>query len=591
MKTPSADSSTFANPWEDLASNYAPKTMKSALELCEFLYINDTTYKRASERVVNYFLTEAKFTGQSGEEQKKFEDLMDKDFDLMGSLQAVGYDMMTYGNSFSTISFPFVRSIACKECKTERNIKHIEDFAYDLETGKIKTYCPKCKTDKPHEINDYKKKDSKSIKIVRWNPKLMTINANRLTHDMEYWTEVPMEVKAGVKSQDKFFLRTTPKAFLEAARLDKNFKFNNSHIHHMREPFVAGLWLGGWGLPSILSSFKNFFRLQILRRYNETLMMDYIVPLRIISPAQGSYQEGNSIYNNMMREWRSQMQDAVVRHRQDGTDWNFFPFPVTYQAVGGEGRELAPVDLIEKEEDRLLNGRGIPPELYRSTMSLQAAPIALRVFERTWSSLVRGFGLLAQNTTDAVSKYMASGDFECEIASVKIIDDIENKSWRLQAMAANQISKETAMGPMGIPDVQAEFKKMLDEQRKEQEASQEAQQEQQMAQMGLGNSQEGQEQGGGGGGGGGGGEGDVTPENVNAKGDELARQLLQMDDSTRRSQLSAISKQNDTLHAVVLKKMDVLRNQARSQGMQQALPQVLNPDQGQGQQGAPPPQQ
>jgi hypothetical protein len=307
-------------------------------------------------------------------------------------------------------------------------------------------------------------------------------------------------------------------------------------------------------------------------------MMDYIIPLRIISPAQGSYQEGNSIYNNMMREWRSQMQDAVVRHRQDGTDWNFFPFPVTYQAVGGEGRALAPVDLIENEEDRLLNGRGIPPELYRSTMTLQAAPIALRVFERTWSSLVRGFSLLAQNTTESIAKYMASGDFECEIESVKIIDDIENKAWRLQAMSAGQLSKETAMGPMGIHDVAAEFKKILDEQRKEQEASQEAQQEMQMAQMGLGNAEQQ-------GGGEGGGDGEVTPENVNQQGDQMARELLGMDEGTRRRELLAISRSNETLHAVILKKMDVLRNQARSVGMQQALPQVLNPEQAQ--QGAP----
>jgi hypothetical protein len=207
----------------------------------------------------------------------------------------------------------------------------------------------------------------------------------------------------------------------------------------LREPYLAGLWLGGWGLPAILSSFKNFFRLQVLRRYNEVLMMDYIVPLRIISPSQGNYAEGNSIYNNLMRNWVSEMQDAVVRHRQDGTDWNFFPFPVTYQAVGGEGRQLTPVDLIKDEEDRMLNGRGIPPELYRSTMTLQAAPISLRVFERGWSSLVRGFNLLAQDCVSKVSSYMGSGDYECELESVRIIDDIENKAWRLQAMSAKKL--------------------------------------------------------------------------------------------------------------------------------------------------------
>ena len=579
MNSPMGSDSSGSNPWEDLASQYAPKTILSALELCEFLYINDPTYKRASERIVNYFLTEVKFSGQAEEERSKFEYLMNNDFDLMGSLQSIGYDFLCYGNSFSSLNFPFVRSIACKNCKTERNINHIEDFKYNIKTGKVETHCPKCGSDKPHEINDYKKKDSKAIKMIRWDPKKINIRANRITSDIEYWTEVPSEIKAGVMAQDKFYLRTTPKAFLEAARLDKNFKFNKSHIHHMKEPFLAGLWLGGWGLPSILSAFKNFFRLQVLRKYNETLMMDYIIPLRIVSPAQGSYQEGNSIYNNLMREWRTQMQDAVVRHRKDGTDWNFFPFPVTYQAVGGEGRALAPVDLIENEEDRLLNGRGIPPELYRSTMQLQAAPIALRVFERTWSSLVRGMNLLAQDTTDSVARYMGSGDFDVEIESVKIIDDIENKAWRLQAMSAGQLSKDTAMSPMGIKDVAEEFKKILDEQRKEQELSQEAEQEMQMSQMGLGNSDAQQE--------GGGGEGDVTPENVNAQGDQIARQLLGMDEGTRRRELLNISKSNETLHAVILKKMDVLRNQARSMGMQQALPQVIDPE-GEQQQQAPP---
>jgi hypothetical protein len=490
----------------------------------------------------------------------------------MGNLQAIGYDFSTYGNSFSTISFPFVRSVQCPKCKAERNINHIPNFDYNLETGKIDTKCPKCQFEGGHHINDYKKKDSKSIKLVRWNPKLITIKANRLTADMEYWTEVPPEIKQGIKSKDRFYLTTTPKAFLEAVRLDKNFKFNKGHIHHMREPHLAGIWLGGWGLPSILSSFKNFFRLQTLRRYNEALMVDYIVPLRIISPAQGSYAEGNSIYNNIMREWKSQMQGAVERHRVDGTDWNFFPFPINYQAVGGEGRAFSPVEMIDSEEDRVLNGKGIPVELYRSTMTLQAAPIALRVFERSWSSLVRGFQQIAQQSSDAISKYMGSGDYECEIESVKIIDDIENKSWRLQAMAAGQLSKETAMSPMGIKDVAEEFKKVLDEQRREQEMSQEVQQEMEMSQMGLGQTEEGQQDENSG----------VTPENINAQGDQIARQMLQMPEAERRRQLQAISQQNEALHAVVLKRMDVLRNMARSQGMEQAMPQVVEQ--------APPPQ-
>jgi hypothetical protein len=555
----------FMNPWVDLASSYAPRTIVSALELCEFLYVNDSTYRKASERIVNYFLTDLKFIGQADEERKKFEKLITNDFDLSGSLQAVGNDFMCYGNSFATISLPFTRVLVCSKCKREVNIEHV-DFKYNQEDGTFITYCGKCGSDTKHHVRDYKKKDSKSIKLIRWNPKQITIKANRLTHHIEYYTEIPNEVKTGILNQDKFYLRTTPLPFLQAIKKQSQFKFKNNHIHHLKEPYLSGLWLGGWGLPAILSSFKNFFRLQVLRRYNEVLMMDYIVPLRIISPAQGNYQDGNSIYNNLMRNWVQEMQDAVVRHRQDGTDWNFFPFPVTYQAVGGEGRQLTPVDLIKDEEDRMLNGRGIPPELYRSTMTLQAAPISLRVFERGWSSLVRGFNLLAQDCVSKVSSYMGSGDYECELESVKIIDDIENKAWRLQAMSANLLSKETAMSPMGITDPAEEYKKILEEQRREQEEATKMQEEMQMSQMGLVNEENpsGGESGGG-----------ATPENMNEEADQIARELLQMPDSERRRQLTSIRNNNDTLHALILKKMDQLRNQARSMGMQQALPEVV----------------
>ena len=164
----------FMNPWVDLASSYAPRTINSALELCEFLYVNDSTYRKASERIVNYFLTDLKFSGQSDDERKKFEKLITEDFDLAGSLQAIGNDFMCYGNSFATVSLPFTRVLVCSKCKRETNIEHV-DFKYNPDDGSFITYCGKCTSDTKHIARDYKKKDSKAIKIIRWNPKHITI--------------------------------------------------------------------------------------------------------------------------------------------------------------------------------------------------------------------------------------------------------------------------------------------------------------------------------------------------------------------------------------------------------------------------------
>jgi len=555
------------DPWDDIASSYAPQDIPSALDLCEFLYINDSTYREASERIVNYFLTKVMITGQSDKEEDRMLSILNKDIHVMEAMQAMGFDWMCYGNSFISMSFPFTRTVKCTKCDLERNIKHIERYNYDLKTGHMKTHCPKCSIDRDHTIQDYKRKKTSEIGVVRWDPKNISIRANRLTSDMEYTTKIPQEIKAGIKKGDKFYIATTPFGIMEAARQDKEFTFDKGKLLHHREHFLAGLWLGGWGLPSILSSFKNFFRLQILKRYNEALMMDFIIPLRIISPSQGSYQEGNSIYNNLMGEWKQNMADAVTRHRSGNTDWNFFPFPVNYQAVGGEGRQLAPTEMIDKEEDRLLSGRGIPPELYRTSMTLQAAPVGLRLFERSWAHLVQFFNKTAQFVTDSTAQYIGGGEYKVEVESVKILDDLENKQWRLQAMAAGQLSKRTALPPMGIEDPKDEFRQIMEEQRIEQEIAQEMQREMEMSQMGLGQQQQGQ-------GGSQQGEGEATPGDIYAEGDAKARQLVVMDETTRRRELHSLSKTNETLHAIVLKRLDQLRNEARSMGMPQALQQV-----------------
>jgi len=167
---------------------------------------------------------------------------------------------------------------------------------------------------------------------------------------------------------------------------------------------------------------------------------------------------------------------------------------------------------------------------------------------------------------------MGSGDYECELESVRIIDDIENKAWRLQAMSANLLSKETAMAPMGITDPAEEHKKILEEQRKEEEQGRKMQEEMQMAQMGLINEEDPSSGDSGGG---------ATPGDINQEADEMAKQLLQMPETERKRQLTSIRNNNDTLHALVLKKMDQYRNQARSVGMDQALPQIVQNQQGQ----------
>ena len=564
----------FPSPFRDLAGRYTPRTMKDALWLCEYLYLNFGLYRKASERVVDYFLTKVIFKGQDDDERAKFDKLMTTEFGVIERLKELGYDLMCYGNSFASLHLPFTRVLRCKGCQSERNMINnkgiILPFQFNSSDFSFHARCPKCKRIQRHMVHDYAKRSADKIKLVRWDPKKITVEPNEISGDVRYWLDIDPTIIAKVRRGDPFILATLPWEFIAAIKRNEKFLFDTNYFFHLKEANLAGLHLGGWGIPSVLSAFKNFFRLQVLYRYDEVMKMDYIVPIRILSPAEMKVPAGNDFMGVGLGNFVQAASQAVQRHRIDGADWNFFPFPVNYQAIGGEESSLdaGTRDIISAEEDRLLNTRGIAPELYRGNLTLQNAPVGLRLFEASHTSLVAGLNRAVQWMSAGVSKYMNSGDHESMLESPKITDNLDDKAWRIQAGMTGAISKETAFSPMGV-DAREEEKRVIQEQIRQQKEQQKAQQDAQMEAMTLDAPQSSD-------GGGQAGGSEMDPNQLESQADEMARSLLDptLPEQNRRQQLASLRNTNDTLHALVIKKMDQYRDQAGTAGRQQGLQQM-----------------
>ena len=67
----------------------------------------------------------------------------------------------------------------------------------------------------------------------------------------------------------------------------------------------------------------------------------------------------------------------------------------------------------------------------------------------------------------------------------------------------------------------------------------------------------------------------VTPEDLTMQAEQLAYQMLAMPYELRRSQLLQIKKSNETLHALVISKMQQLRQRAQTEGGFLALQQSV----------------
>ena len=580
-------SSEFGNPFYHYATNAMPDKIEDVFKLAEHLWLTDSTYKRALQRVVRYFLTSVELKDVEADEKEKWDEFLYETLDVTTLSALIGDDFVGYGNSFTSVYVPFRRYLVCPKCLVHRPIENVQ---YSFENFRFLSKCPACGYDGEFRRIDRRTAEQDRLKIIRWPVQEMKLIHNPVSQMTTYEWQVNGNMKKHIEAGTDHFINSTPWEIIDTIKNKKDlFRFNSKIIYHMKDETLSGVPMNGWGLPPILSSFKQAWVRQVLRRYNEAIALDYIVPFRLISPGKNAGSADPLIHQDLgdfVRNIQSQIKD----HRRDPTSWHVVPHPVEYNPIGGEGNILAPHELLQFEDDELLNGLGVPAELYRGTLDVQAAPTALRLFERTWTSYVTAQNAwlrwLADSCADLLNWERVSGRWQ----PVMLAEDMEKKQVQLELAAGMQISRGTAYAPFGI-DYREEIRRMFqeekffqDEQKRfEGEQAQRQELEQQMADGGqqgqAGPQVPGMPAGmpGSMGAAPGGAGGPVTPDGLAAQSEEIAYQLLAMPYEARRSQLIDIKQSNKELHAQVMGKMQEIRDEAASQGKQEKLQQLQGP--------------
>jgi hypothetical protein len=569
----------FPNPFFDIASEYIPNDMHTILEWAEYIYMTFGTWRSASRKVVRYFLTEIILEGESDEEREDYQTYLEDDLHLLTELAQIGDDFMVYGNVFVSIYFPFDRFFICPQCRTEFH-NDVVKYTFDAANLEFTSKCAKCQYAGPFGHEDRRSPDRSRVKLIRWNPKQIRLIVHPVSGDIQYFWDIPTDFINKLRAGDDFFLKSTPWSIIKCLKADGDgggghlFEFRKDSIYHFKETTLAGLPIVGWGIPSIIPNFKLAYYIQVLRRADEAIALDYIMPFRVLYPdSTGAGSDPLQLHASDI--FVGKMQNMVRRHRNDPTTVQIAPYKVGYQVLGGEGNELTPKDQIAQALDELLNSFGYPAELYKGSLNIQAFPVALRLFEKTWGSMVDGYNDLIGWILTSIAQHFMWGEITGKLRSVTLADDIERKALALQAAAGMDVSKGTAYKPFGI-DYMDEQNRIVEEQQAIQQLQQKAMDDQQ-AQQGLEGGQ------GGGGQGGPGGEAGATPGDVHEQAKQLAQQLLfQTPETLRRGELMKIKHSNPTLHALVMQEMDTVRQDMNRQGGAAMMEQAKSEQQGAG---------
>ncbi len=574
----------FDDPFLLPSSDYMPENLESALDFCLFLYYLNPQYRRASMRVIRHFITDFEFPGDgSASEKDNADEYFTHTLRLPQAMAEMGDEWACFGNSFYRIHFPFDRVLVDDRYDAEYSLNMFNDSTVNFDLKKLCYEVPDPKNPKKKiklKFRDIPVKDKGRIRLRKLDPKSVSIRHNPISGTNSYIYSFDKELVKDCKDGKMYVVNEVPIDMLRAISESKDFLFYEDEVFHFKSPTISGISNRGWGLPETIANYRSLHILQVYRKIDEAIGLDYMVPFRIFTPEPGTNETG-IVKNLILSQWRGQVENVIKNRRKDKFAMHAFPFPLKYQEFGGEGKNLAPKDLIEYQTNNMLDAMGYPAELFKGSLAVQQVPTAVRLFENSFMFIHLGFNDFAQWVSKKVSKFMGEPYMHLKLERPSLADNIDKQNVIMQLSSAGEISRKKAYSWLGITDAVDERKERLEEDaeiqkvqmQKEEELRREMEQgsiDKQLDAQAQAQAQ--QQQPGGSPPGGapvqGGQGGGVTPMDVQGQAQELAQQWAAMPEGERRKSMQQVKATDQTLHSLAKQFLEDMRNDAKSQGLQ-----------------------
>lgn len=573
-------SERYANPFYNIPQQYLPTNMDGMLWWSQEFLMRFGFFRAAIQRVADYFITELLVECDDeeavNEYKEAFEELRWKEV-----LAQSGLNQLAHSNDFLSINQGFNRFLTCPQCHKFSLIDRIENFEFNK--GKYTYSCPSCSFKGVHKVVDKPLKDVKDINIVHWPAREIKIRFDEASGKSEHYWQIPQSYKKKVTAKgDRFYPKTVPSVIYEAIFEDKMIKFTKKNFLHVKMPTPSSLKTDGKSVPLCLYMFDDFFTLKVLERFNEVICYEDINPFRVIAMADNVPIQHPALSMQDGGDWSAAVDAMIENHRKDPGSYHKFPFPLNFQYLNRDGKQLAPVELIAEARNNILNAFNVPQEFYAMTLQSQAVGPALRLFENSWNSLIANYNKILQHMGEVIGRIRGLTPAKISLIPITFADDMERKSVIGQLVSSNSIARSEFLELYGF-SYKDQLRKKMQEEREAAEIQEEEQKNQELkkinkasifGQQGQAGGQPGMPQSPGASVGTGAG---MSPQDILAQAQEIATQLQPMDGAQRREELQKIKAQNETLWSSVKAQLTQMDSGVKSQALQQSKQQGQQP--------------
>lgn len=466
----------YPSPFFDIGHTYLPPSMKALMRWCRYYYLVNPLINAVVHKMSEYPVTELVIDEKNPEVKEKWETLLGETLRYRAFQIEVGLDYYTYGMCIVTIHFPFTKWLICPSCKHRDKASRI---SYTWKNFDYVMSCGKCSFYGPAKVLDFYERDVRRIRLMRWNPEYVNVDPAFAGADPVYTFEIPLQLKNDIVLGKKNVLDTVPDVFIEALRRNKFIRFSDDNIFVFKRPVISQKDMG-WGMPLIFPVLKDTFYLQILRKAQEAIAQEHIVPLRILFPSgNGATADPYTTIN--LDNWKGRIEAEISKWKYDQNYIPVMPLPVGNQTIGGDGKALGLYQEMDVWSRQIVAGMGVPEEFVFGGMQYSGSNVSMRMLENMFIGYRTDHHLMLNRfVIKRIADFMGWPVVKAHMRRFKMADDLQRTAFFFQMQQAMMISKQTMLQ-------EADFDPIVEEERRKAELDKELeyQRKMQLAQAGV----------------------------------------------------------------------------------------------------------
>lgn len=432
----------YPSPFFDVAHTYLPTTVKQLFKWCRYYFLTNPLINATVFKLSEYPVTDLIIEHESPAIVKLWTEYFHDHLRYRSFQVEVGLDYHAYGNGCVSLGFPFKKYLECRSCGFKDQATKIRPY-WTFTNYAFRFTCPECGYIGDAIPKDVYFRNASGIKPIRWNPEDIEITYNDITGEYTYFYTIPAVVRNDVVIGRKDIVEGIPQVFIQAMREQKGVIFSKENFFHLRRATLA-TQDRGWGIPLLLPVLKDTFYLQVMKKAQEAILLEHIVPLRILFPQPSSGTSDPYTTINLV-DWRDHVAAEIARWRYDNNYIPILPLPIGNQTIGGDGRALLLTGEIQQWSEQIMVGMGVPREFLLGGMSYAGTNVSMRMLENAFIGYLQRHKALARFIMKSVSSFLGWPEANIRFKPFKMADDIQRKAYMFQLNQAGKVSDTTLL--------------------------------------------------------------------------------------------------------------------------------------------------